>query len=55
MKFEFDDVDLALLDKVREAVFYEDEGCPAKDVIDESEMIDAMRLLISIVDAEADE
>lgn len=50
-KYEFDDLDRELLKKVRKAVEYEDDGVPAKDVIDESEMVDAMRLLLEIVDA----
>lgn len=49
--YELDDVDRYLLVKVRKAVAFEDNGDPAKDVIDESEMIDAMRLLLSIIDA----
>jgi hypothetical protein len=48
--YELDDVDRALLVKVRKAIEYEDDGAPAKDVMDESEMIDAMRLLLEIVD-----
>lgn len=48
---EMDDVDRALVAKVREAISYEDNGDPAKDVIDYDEMIDAMRLLLQIIDA----
>jgi hypothetical protein len=49
--YELDDVDRDLLVKVREAIEYDDNGDPAKDVMDESEMIVAMRLLLSIIDA----
>lgn len=49
-KYEMDDLDRALVVKVREAIVYEDNGDPAKDVIDESEMIDSMRLLLQIID-----
>lgn len=49
--YEMDDVDRALVAKVREAIAYEDNGDPAKDVIDDDEMIDAMRLLLQIIDA----
>lgn len=49
--YEFDDVDRALIEKVRLALEYEDNGDPAKDVMDESEMIDAMRLLVQLIDA----
>lgn len=49
--YEMDDIDRALVAKVREAIVYDDNGDPARDVIDEGEMIDAMRLLLKIVDA----
>lgn len=46
-----DDIDRALVARVRKAVDYDNDGNPARDVIDESEMIDAMRLLLQIIDA----
>jgi hypothetical protein len=49
--YEMDDTDRELVAKVREAIEYEDNGDPAKDVIDYDEMIDAMRLLLQIIDA----
>jgi len=49
--YEMDDADRELMVKVRKAVEYEANGDPAKDAIDESEMVDAMRLLIEIVDS----
>jgi hypothetical protein len=49
--YEMDDVDRALVVKMRKAIAYEDNGDPAKDVIDYDEMIDAMRLLLQIIDA----
>ena len=49
--YEMDDVDRELIAKVREAIEYEDNGDPAKDVIDDDEMIDAMRLLLQIIDS----
>ena len=48
--YELDDADRALLAKVHEAIACEDNGGPAKDAIDQDEMIDAMRLLLDIVD-----
>lgn len=50
MPYELDDLDRELLLKVREAIEYDDNGDPVKYVIDEDEMIDAMRLLLAIVD-----
>ena len=50
-EYELDDMDRALVAKVREAIEYENNGDPAKDVIDYDEMIDAMRLLVQIIDA----
>lgn len=49
--YELDHPDLALIQKVGMAVKYENNGDPAKDVIDDYEMIDAMRLLLEIIDA----
>jgi hypothetical protein len=49
--FEMDDLDRELLVRVRLAIEYVNEGHPAKDAIDEIEMIDAMRLLLKIIDA----
>lgn len=46
-----DDVDRELIAKVREAIAYDGSGGPVKDVIDDDEMIDAMRLLLEIIDA----
>lgn len=48
---EMDDLDRELMEKVRKAIRYEDNGDPAKDAIDYDEMVEAMRLLIDIVDA----
>jgi hypothetical protein len=49
--YEMDDPDRELMVKVRKAVEYEDNGDPAKDAIDCDEMVDALRLLVEIVDA----
>lgn len=40
--------DRSLIDKVKKAVEYEDNGCPMKDVIDDVDVIEAMRLLVRI-------
>lgn len=48
--FEMDDVDRAIVAKAREALAYDDNGDPVRDVVDESDMVDAMRLLVLIVD-----
>lgn len=48
--YELDDLDRDLVAKCRVAIEYEDDGNPARDVIDSDEMIDAMRLLLNIVD-----
>jgi hypothetical protein len=49
--YEMDDVDRELMKVVRKAVKYEAAGHPAKDAIDYDEMLDALRLLVEIVDA----
>jgi len=49
MKYEMDDLDRALIVKVREAIYYDDNGDPVKDVVSEDDMIAAMRLLLDIV------
>jgi hypothetical protein len=49
--YELDDIDRALLEKVREAIAYDDSGDPVRDVIDEDEMVSAMRLLLDIINA----
>ena len=49
-RYEMDDLDRALVEKVREAIIYDDNGDPARDVVDESDMIEAMRLLLRIID-----
>ena len=49
--YEMDDLDRELLAKVRKAVEYDDNGDPVRDVVDEIDMIDAMCLLVQIVDA----
>jgi hypothetical protein len=49
--YEMDDLDRRLVAKVRKAIAYEDDGDPAKDAIDYDEMIDAMRLLLQIIDS----
>ena len=53
MTYELDDLDRALIVKVREAIAYDDNGDPVKDVVSEDDMIDAMRLLLNIVGSEA--
>ncbi len=47
--YELDDLDRQLLVTVRKAVSYDERGDPAKDVIDEDEMVDAMRLLLQVI------
>ena len=54
MKYEFDDFDLALLEKAREAISFDGNGDPMKDVLDDDDFRDAVRLLVAVVDAEAD-
>lgn len=48
--FKMDDIDRALVEKVREAIIYDDNGDPVRDVVEESDMIEAMRLLLRIID-----
>lgn len=51
-KYELDDVDRALIDKVRAAIRDEDNGDVGRDCIDEDEMFDGLRLLLTLIDAE---
>ena len=50
-RYEMDDIDRQVLALAREGVAEDDSGDNARDVMDESDMIDAMRLLVAIVDA----
>lgn len=50
MKYELDDLDLWLLKKCKEAIEYDDEGHPIKDVLDEDDIIDAIRLLVTVIE-----
>lgn len=51
--YEMDDLDRALIVKFREAVEATGEGDPLKDYVDDEDFIDAMKLLIQIVDSGA--
>lgn len=48
--YRMDDIDRSLIARVRRAVDYDAEGNPVKDVMDEDDMVDAMRLLLQIID-----
>lgn len=45
-----DDVDKETIAKLREAVAADDNGDPARDYIDDDELLDAGRLLLKILD-----
>ncbi len=48
--YEFDDLDLKLIRELRSAIRDVDEfGSPAKDCLDEDDMLDAVRLLLNVV------
>lgn len=48
--YEFDDLDLELIRELRSAIRDVDEfGIPAKDCLDEDDMLDAVRLLLNVV------
>ena len=48
--YEFDDLDLELIRELRSAIRDVDEfGSPAKDCLDEDDMLDAVRLLLNVV------
>ena len=49
--YEMTDLDRELLAKVRKAVAYVDQGDPVSDVIDNFDMLEAMSLLLAIVDS----
>ena len=48
--YELDDLDLELLKKCKEAIEYDDDGHPFRDVMDEDDIIDAIRLLVTIIE-----
>ena len=52
MNYELDDLDRKLVEKCREGIEYEDNGDPIKDVMDEDDLVEAVRLLLAILDAE---
>lgn len=45
-EYELDDLDRRLIERCREAVEYDDNGDPMKDVLDEDDFRDAVRLLV---------
>ena len=52
-EYEFDDLDLALIRKAREAIEFDDNGDPMRDVMDEDDFRDAVRLLVAMIDSGA--
>lgn len=55
MNYEFDDLDLRLIAKLRPALEYFREGDPIKDFLDEDDLIEAAELLLAVIDMESDE
>ena len=52
MVYELDDPDIELLAKCREAIKYDENGDPMKDILDEDDFKDAVYLLVRVIDAE---
>jgi hypothetical protein len=52
MNYELDDLDRRLLAKCREGLEFHRNGDPIKDVMDEDDLIEAVELLVKIVDAD---
>ncbi|MES3041852.1 MAG: hypothetical protein V4730_11975 [Pseudomonadota bacterium] len=52
MVYEFDDLDLELITKLRDAFVQYDNGDPLKDFVDEDDLVQAVELLFAIIDAE---
>lgn len=52
MNYELDDLDRRLVAKCREGLAYERAGNPIKDKLDEDDLIEAVALLVAIIDAE---
>lgn len=50
--YELDDLDRALLKKIKRGVAYEDNGDPIRDVLDEDDMTDACPLLLRVLGEE---
>lgn len=48
MKYQFDDLDRAILDKCKEGVAYLKNGDPLRDVMDSDDIEDAIRLLVEL-------
>lgn len=47
---ELSDAQKATIEKARKAVKFADNGDPTKDAIDDDEVVDALRLLVKIID-----
>jgi hypothetical protein len=47
---DLSDAQKATIEKARKAVKFADNGDPAKDAIDDDEVLDALRLLVQIID-----
>jgi hypothetical protein len=52
MKYELDSLDWKLFEKCVEAVEYDDNGAPIKDVLDPDDIVEAIRLLVTIITTE---
>ena len=50
MSYEFDNLDLALIEKYRKAVEYLENGDPLKDVLEEEDIGAAIRLIVEMAD-----
>lgn len=47
-KYEFDDLDLDLLNKCQKGIEYEDNGDPIRDVLEHEDFVAAIRLLLEL-------
>jgi hypothetical protein len=54
VKLQLSKSDCALIALCRKAIEYEDNGDPASDVIDDDEKVEAIRLLLDILDSEGE-
>ncbi len=52
MKYELDSLDWQLFEKCEKAVEYDDDGAPIKDVLDPDDIVEAIRLLVTIINTE---
>ena len=52
MEYELDSLDWQLFKKCKQALEYDSNGDPIKDVLDPDDIVEAIRLLVTIINTE---